>query len=94
MSQAELARRLDVSAQAISSWIHSSTRPTRENLERAEDELAVKYGTLLGLADYSTNGSEPEPTIEALIRKDPGLDAEDKRVLLRMLAVLRQRPKA
>ena len=94
LSQAALARRLDISAQAVSAWLASNVVPTRENVERIEDELAVEpRGSLLEAAGYSqSNNSHAEgPTVESLLRADPGLDAEDKRVLLRILRLARER---
>jgi transcriptional regulator with XRE-family HTH domain len=91
MSQAALARRLDISTQAVNQWAVGKTTPTRDRIVRLEDELAVQpRGSLLLLAGYSPNGSEDRPTIESLIRADETLSPEDKRVLLRMLAVLRR----
>jgi transcriptional regulator with XRE-family HTH domain len=89
--QAELARRLGLSAQSVSAWITGSVTPTRENVVRIEDELAVDpRGSLLALAGYASDGV-PEPTVESLIRVDPGLDPEDKRVILRIIRMARER---
>jgi len=89
--QAELARRLGLSAQSVSAWTNSTVTPTRDNVVRIEDELAVEpRGELLTLAGYSTDGI-PEPTVESLIRSDPGLDPEDKRVILRIVRLARER---
>jgi transcriptional regulator with XRE-family HTH domain len=91
MSQAQLARSVGVSAQAVSAWTTGSVTPARENVERIEDELAVDArGSLVALAGYSTNGLA-EVTVESAIRADPGLDPEDKRVLLRILRLARER---
>lgn len=91
LSQAALARRLGISPQAVSMWTASDTTPSRENVERLEDELAVEpRGTLLTAAGYATDNNAT-PTVESLIRSDPGLDAEDKRVLLRIVALARER---
>ena len=91
MSQAELARRLGLSAQSISAWVTGTVTPTHENVVRIEDELAVDArGSLLKLAGYSVDGPV-EATVESLIRADPGLDPEDKRVILRILRLARER---
>jgi transcriptional regulator with XRE-family HTH domain len=91
MKQAELARRLDISAQAVSTWVTGNTTPSRENVERVEDELAIEpRGFLLEIAGYSRNSTD-QPTVESLVRADPGLDPEDKRVILRILALARER---
>jgi transcriptional regulator with XRE-family HTH domain len=91
ISQSELGRRLGVTAQSVNLWTKGG-RPSRENIERIEDELAVEpRGFLLNLAGYSTGGDQGEPTVESLIRADSGLDAEDKRVLLRIIAMARER---
>jgi len=92
LSQAELARRVGVSAQAVSGWFAAGNTPTRENVELIEDELAVEpRGSLISLAGYSTNGLAAEVTVESAIRADRGLDPEDKRVLLRILRLARER---
>jgi transcriptional regulator with XRE-family HTH domain len=94
IKQAALARRLDVTPQAVSSWVLGSSTPSRDNVVRLEDELAVEpRGWLLDLAGYSADG-QIDQTPESLIRGDPGLDPEDKRVLLRMLMLARERHKA
>jgi len=90
-TQSGLARRLGLTPQAVSAWITGSTTPSRENITALEDELAVEpRGSLLNLAGYATD--EPgSQTVESLIRADPGLDPEDKRVLLRIIAMARER---
>lgn len=91
MRQAELARRLGISAQSVSAWVMGTVTPTRENVIRIEDELAVEpRGSLLALAGYSTGGP-PEPTVESLIRQDPRFSAEDKRVFLHLIRMARER---
>lgn len=91
VSQRELARRLGISPQAINAWLTAGITPTRGNVERIEDELAVEpRGSLLTAAGYSTD-SVDRPTVESLIREDPGLDPEDKRVILRILRLARER---
>src|SRR5688572_9264780 len=74
LSQAALARRIGVSAQAVSGWFAAGNTPSRENVERIEDELAVHpRGTLLRAAGYATD-SDDMPTVESLLRGDPGID--------------------
>ena len=91
ISQAELARRLGLSAQSVSAWTTGSVTPTRDNVARVEDELAVEpRGSLISAAGYRTEGP-PQVTVESLIRSDPGLDPEDKRVLLRIIRMARDR---
>ena len=90
MSQAELARRLGVSAQSVSSWIVGNSTPTMANVIRLEDELAAERGSLLAPAGYAINNTD-QPSVESLIRADPNLDPEDKRVLLRILQLARDR---
>ena len=91
VSQARLARQLGVSPQAVSSWTSSGIMPTRDNVTRIEDELAVDpRGSLLMLAGYNVNDPEP-PSVESTIRADPGIDPEDKRVLLRIVKLARER---
>lgn len=92
ISQAALARRLDVTSSAVNLWVKGRAQPTRDNIERIEDELAVEpRGELLQAAGYSPAANGSEPTVESLIRADPGLDAEDKRVILRILRLARER---
>lgn len=92
ITQAGLARRLGLTPQAVSAWVTGSTTPSRDNVEALEDELAVEpRGWLLNLAGYSSDTEPGSPTVESLIRVDPGLDPEDKRVLLRIIAMARER---
>ena len=92
LSQAALARRLGISAQAVSAWMAGGVVPTWENVVRIEDELAVDpRGSLLTAAGYSAGPDPDQPTIESLLRSDPGLDVEDKRVILRILRLARER---
>jgi transcriptional regulator with XRE-family HTH domain len=91
VSQRELARRLGISAQAVNGWLAAGVTPTRDNVIRIEDELALEpRGSLLTAAGYSTQGDD-RPTVESLIRSDPGIDSEDKRVLLRIIRLARER---
>src|SRR5262245_37220720 len=93
VSQAELGRRLEVSGQAVNQWVAGDTRPTRVNVETIEDVLAVEpRGLLLALAGYEVE--DHDVTIESVIRADKTLPAEDKRVLLRMVAALRRNAEA
>lgn len=67
MSQAELGRRLDITGSAVNLWVRGRAKPSREHLERIEDELEVEpRGFLLGLAGYSTN-DDIGPTPESLL---------------------------
>lgn len=92
ISQSELGRRLGVTGSAVNLWVNSRAKPSRDHLERIEDELAVDpRGSLLNLAGYSSDGEPGAATVESLIRADPGLDPEDKRVLLRIIAMARER---
>jgi transcriptional regulator with XRE-family HTH domain len=91
ISQAELARRLDITSSAVNLWVNGRAKPSRVNVERIEDELAVdSRGSLLALLGYSRE-NESQPTPESLIRADPRIAPEDKRVLLRILALARER---
>jgi len=91
-TQSGLARRLGLTPQAVSAWITGSTTPSRENITALEDELAVEpRGSLLNLAGYTADDGAGTPTVESLIRADPGLDPEDKRVLLRIITMARER---
>jgi transcriptional regulator with XRE-family HTH domain len=92
ISQAELARRLNVTSSAVNLWVNGRAKPSRANVERIEDELAVdSRGSLLALLGYSREDEKSQPTPESLIRADPGLAPEDRRVLLRILALARER---
>lgn len=91
ISQSELARRLDVTASAVNQWARGRATPSRDNIVRIEDELAVEpRGSLLALAGYTSDDSEA-PTVESLIRADPTLDPEDRRVILRIIRMARER---
>lgn len=91
LTQSDLARRLGVTSSAVNGWARGKTPPSRENLERIEDELSVEpRGALMRLAGYAAPDDAP-PTVESLLRADPGLDPEDKRVLLRIIRMARER---
>jgi len=91
VSQAALARRLGLTPQAVSAWVTGGTTPSRDNVVLIEDELAVQpRGSLLTVAGWAHEDTAA-PTVESLIRADPGLDPEDKRVLLRIIANARER---
>lgn len=84
LAKAEVARRLGVSPQAVTNWTSGQARPSKANLARLEDELdAQPPGTLLHAFGYATpECPEPDTSIEAAIRADRRISAEDKRVLL------------
>lgn len=91
MSQNELGRRLGVTSAAVSLWTQGKANPSRDHVERIEDELAVEpRGSLLEAAGYSVD-DPGGPTVESLIRADPGLHPEDKRVFLRLIRMARDR---
>jgi transcriptional regulator with XRE-family HTH domain len=90
ISQNALGARLGITGSAVNQWVTGRTRPSRDNVQRLEDELAVDpRGSLLTLAGYAVE-NDHGPTIESLIRSDPTLAAEDKRLLLRILATVRR----
>jgi transcriptional regulator with XRE-family HTH domain len=92
LSQNALGQRIGVSGTAVSYWITGKTTPSYENVVHLEDEFAIEpRGSLLRLAGYSADDTSDQPTAESLIRADPGLHPEDKRVLLRIIALARQR---
>jgi transcriptional regulator with XRE-family HTH domain len=91
MAQAELARRLGLSAQAVSAWLAGNVKPSHENVSRIEDVLNVEpRGSLLEAAGYLA-GDQEAPTPESLLRHDPGLDPEDRRALVRLIRMARER---
>jgi transcriptional regulator with XRE-family HTH domain len=91
ISQSELARRLDVTASAVNLWTRGRATPSRDNIIRIEDELAVEpRGSLLMLAGYAPDDHD-SATVESLLRADPGIDPEDKRVILRIIRNARAR---
>lgn len=91
LSQAALARRIGISAQAVSGWFAAGNTPSRDNVERIEHELDVQpRGSLLTAAGYAVERHDT-PTLESLIRSDPGLSAEDKRTFLHLLRMARAR---
>ena len=84
LAKAEVARRLDVSPQAVTNWTSGQAKPSRDNLARLEEELdAQPPGTLLHAFGYATGECpQSDTSIEAAIRADRRLSPEDKRVLL------------
>lgn len=84
VAKAEVARRLGVSPQAVTNWTTGQARPSRANLARLEEELdAQPPGALLHAFGYAPpECAEAEMSIEAAIRADRRISAEDKRVLL------------
>jgi transcriptional regulator with XRE-family HTH domain len=84
VAKAEVARRLGVSPQAVTNWTTGQARPSRANLARLEEELdAQPPGALLQAFGYAPpECPEAEMSIEAAIRADRRISAEDKRVLL------------
>lgn len=90
MSQAELARRVGVTAQAVSGWVAGGVTPTHENIVRIEEEAGAEKGSLLSAAGYSAVKAGG-PTVESLLRSDNGISAEDKRVFLHLLKLARER---
>lgn len=94
MRQAELARRLDVSPQAVSQWVTDKSAPGKDTLIRLEDLLGLPRGELLAMLGYRNPDDEPPGlvTIEEAIRLDETIAAEDKRALLRIVAGLRRGP--
>jgi transcriptional regulator with XRE-family HTH domain len=92
ISQNELGRRIGVSGAAVNLWVQGRSAPTRKNVELILDELAVEpRGWLLELAGYSASCPETTVSPEVAIRADPGLHPEDKRALLHVLRIARER---
>jgi transcriptional regulator with XRE-family HTH domain len=93
MSQSELGRRLGLKSAgaAVNQWVKNRSGISRDHAVQIEDELDVQpRGSLIEAAGYSV--TDPGgPTPESLLRADPGIDAEDKRVLLRVLRMARER---
>lgn len=91
MRQAELARRLDVSPQAVSQWVTGKSEPGRDTLVRLEDLLDLNRGELLSLLGYRNPDDERGlVTLEEAIRSDEGLSAEHKRALLVFVKAARE----
>lgn len=87
MTQSELARRLGITSSSVNLWVRGHTLPSRENLRRIEEEL--KVDSLWQLV-YVTD--EPaQPTVESLLRADSGIFDEDKRAILRIIRMARDR---
>ncbi|MGH7343029.1 MAG: helix-turn-helix domain-containing protein [Candidatus Rokuibacteriota bacterium] len=91
MRQAELARRLDVSPQAVSQWVTRKSEPGRDTLVRLEDLLDLNRGELLALLGFRNPDDEPAPlvTLEEAIRSDESISPENKRALLRFVKLAR-----
>jgi transcriptional regulator with XRE-family HTH domain len=49
LTQSELGRRLGVTGSAVNLWANGRANPSRENIERIEDELAVEPRGAVGL---------------------------------------------
>lgn len=92
LSQAGFARTLGVTPTAVSYWISGQVKPSPERVIEIEDALELEPpGLLLDAIGYSRTAIDTGPTVESLLRADPGLDPEDKRALLRLLALARAR---
>ena len=90
MRQAELARRLDVSPQAVSQWVTGKSEPGRDTLVRLEDLLELNRGELLSLLGFRNPDDERGlVTLEEAIRADQGISPESKRALLRFVRLAR-----
>lgn len=95
MSQRELARRLDVTPQAITNWVRGHGRPGRDNLVRLEDILGLPRGELMTMFGYrSPDDTERLVTLEEAIRADPEISPENKRALLRFVKMARSEAEA
>ncbi len=93
MSQSELGRRLGLKSAgaAVNQWVEDRSGINREHAAEIEEILDVEpRGSLIEAAGYSVEMREG-PTPESLIRADPGLAAEDKRIFLRLLRMARER---
>jgi len=91
ISQRELARRLEITPQAITNWVQGHGKPSHYNLVRLEDGLELPRGELLAELGYRHPDENPRRLVtpEEAIRLDPGLTVESKRALLHVIAALR-----
>jgi transcriptional regulator with XRE-family HTH domain len=90
MRQAELARRLDVSPQAVSQWMTRKSEPGRDTLVRLENLLDLNRGELLSLLGFRNPDDERGLiTLEEAIRADVEISPENKRALLRFVKLAR-----
>jgi transcriptional regulator with XRE-family HTH domain len=90
-TQRELARRLDVSPQAVNGWMRGTSQPSWERLVKLEDVLDLPRGELMALLGYRPppDGDERLVTLEEAIRADEGISPESKRALLRFVRLAR-----
>jgi transcriptional regulator with XRE-family HTH domain len=92
ITQRELARRLDVSPQAVNGWIKGAGQPSWRRLVKIEDVLDVPRGELMALLGYRPPADGDEDrlvTLEDAIRADEGISPESKRALLRFVKLAR-----
>jgi transcriptional regulator with XRE-family HTH domain len=91
ISQAELARRLELTPQAVTNWVRGHAAPSRDTLARIEDALGLIRGQLFVELGYRHPDEDPGHLVtpEEAIRLDPQLTVEAKRALLHVIAALR-----
>lgn len=82
LTNAEIARRVEVRRQAVSNWIGGHANPTKDNLEKL-DELLGAQGDILRAYGYDAPTGECTP--EGAIQRDDRFDDSDKRLLLSMI---------
>jgi len=88
VSQLDIAAELDVDQPTVSKWARGMRRPPLDALPVTERLAGVPKGTILRRAGYV---DEVDNTVEAAIHADPGLDPDDKNILLGMVNGFRVR---
>lgn len=89
VSQAELARRLDVDPSVVNRWVNGKAPFDHDDVANIENALGLTAGTIALVAGlYDPQAGESVP---ALIASDPSLDEEDRRLLLALYERSRRR---
>ena len=70
-------------------WVRGINEPSRADLLLLEQVCALPPGTLSRCFGWVPVGVDPSVTVEAAISADQGLSTERKRILLELLATLR-----
>lgn len=92
VTQAELARRLNVDPSVVNRWLRGKAPFNHDDVARIEQALRLTPGTVALVAGfYDPQAAESVP---ALIASDPSLDEEDRRLLLALYERSRRRAQA
>lgn len=92
MTQAELARRLNVDSAVISRWVNGRAPFDHEDVARIEEALGVTPGSVAILAGYYDPTAST--TVQVALLNDPDLDPEDRQLLIGLYERARLRGRA